>query len=305
MPSKSEIQQDILKSIDDAVDGFNKSVPDIEKDLTARINNIIKGLDTGSDGSIKTTISNLKKMQSIQREMERAFESDEYLKQVESFTSSYDAIANLETDYFGKVLKEFAEPSIMPEIKAQSIKTVTERLTGSNIVANVIEPINELVRQGIESGVQWDDLRTSINDFLVGADGGTGALSRYTTTITNDSLNVYSRTYENIIAEREGLEWYEYVGRELVDTRDFCLALDSAKWFKKSDIPNLIDGEIKNYKTGDTKTVPLYKKTGKPHGMKAETTTDNFVQLCGGWNCAHHAFPVPTELVPDNIRDNS
>lgn len=302
MPSKSEIQQDILKSIDDAVDGFNKSIPDIEKDLTQRINNIIKGLDTSANGSIKTTISNLKKMQSIQREMERAFESNEYLKQVESFTASYNHVASLEKDYFVNVLKEFAEPSIMSEIKAQSVKTVTERLTGSNIVANVIEPINDLVRQGIESGVQWDELRASISDFLKGAEGTKGALDRYTTTITNDSLNVYSRTYENIIAEREGIEWYEYVGREVVDTRDFCIALDSARWFKKSDIPNLIDGQIKNYKTGNTKTVPLYKKTGKPNGMKAETNENNFVQLCGGWNCGHHAFPVPTELVPDEIK---
>lgn len=303
MANRYDTIKQINTTIDDAVNNFTSSIPKIEKELSRDITNIIKDLETTNDGKIRPNVKNLRKMNDIQRRMESAFESDEYLKNVDEFTSSYDAVRSLETQYFDITLAKFTEPSIMNEITNQSIKSVTNALTGSNIVANVIDPVNVLVRQGIETGLQWDDLRESIKTFLTGADGGTGALSRYTTTIVNDSLNTYARTYENMIADREGIEWFEYVGRELVDTREFCRVLDNARWFKRSDIPSLIAGKIKNYTTGKTTSVPLYRKTSKPYGMKAETTSGNFIQLCGGWNCGHHAYPVPDHLLPDSLKN--
>jgi hypothetical protein len=319
MPTREQIIGDINSTIDGAVNQFNKSIPKIEGDLTKSITNIIKDLDTTPGGDVKTTIKNLRKMGEIEREMGKAFQSKEYLNQVDEFTSSYNAVRGLETQYFNKVLTEFAEPSIMDEITRQSINEVTDALTGSNIVANVIDPVNKLVRQGIESGMEWDDLRSSISGFLQGAEGTKGALDRYTTTITNDSLNTYARTYENYIADREGIDWFEYVGREVTDTREFCHALDGVRWFKRSDIPDLIAGRVHNYTqrnvvvnvNGTSKTYPsggtnrtrIYRKTGKPYGMKAETTPGNFIQLAGGWNCGHHAYPVPDHLVPDEIKN--
>lgn len=303
MADRYDTIEQIGKTIDDAVSSFNKSIPNIEKSLSDDIALIIKDLDVGNDGKIKTSVKNLRKMREINRRMASAFESDAYLKQVNEFTDSFDAVQKLEQNYFEITLAEFTQPSVVPAITQQAITSVTNELTGSNIVANVIDPVNTLVRQGIESGLQWDDLRSSINTFLRGQDGGTGALTRYTTTITNDSLHTYARTYENLVADREGIEWFEYVGREQTDTREFCLVLDGFRWFKRSDIPDLIGGKIKSYQSGKTKSVPLYKKTGKPYGMKASTTPGNFIQLCGGWNCGHHAYPVPDHLVPDNIKN--
>ena len=301
MAERHKIIDDINNEIDGAVNQFNKSIPKIEKGLSDSITNIIKDLDTTSTGEIKTTVKNLKKMGEIEREMAKAFESDEYLKSVDEFTSSYDKVKGFETKYFDNVLTEFAQPAIMDVIQQQAIASVTNSLTGANIVANVIDPVNTLVRQGIESGSSWADLRSSIDGFLRGVDGGDGALTRYTTTITNDSLNTYSRTYENYVADREDINWFEYIGRETNTTRKFCNELDHVKWFKRSDIPDLIRGRIKDYKNDKTITVPLYKKTSKPFGMKAETSSTNFIQLAGGWNCGHHAYPVPDYLVPDEI----
>jgi hypothetical protein len=297
MPTRQQIIGEINGEIQTAVDAFHEAIPDLEKSLVRKINLIIKDLDLSPDGTIKTTVANMKKMRTIEREMAVAFESQKYLKSVDSFTKSYDTTRDLESKYFNKVLTDYAEPSIINEIQSQAVAEVATQLTGSNIVANVITPVNTLVRQGIESGMEWDDLRASINTFLTGADGGTGALSRYTTTITNDSLNTFSRTYENTIANREGIEWFEYVGREMTNTREFCSTLDSKRWFHESEIAGFLKGRV------GERTVPLYRKTGKPYGMKSSTTEKNFVQLAGGWNCGHHAYPVPTPLVPKSVRE--
>jgi hypothetical protein len=297
MPTRQQIIGEINDEIQTAVDAFHDAIPDLEKSLVRKINLIIKDLDLSPDGTIKTTVANMKKMRTIEREMATAFESQKYLKSVDKFTKSYDTTRDLESKYFNKVLTDYAEPSIINEIQSQAVAEVATQLTGSNIVANVITPVNTLVRQGIESGMEWDDLRASINTFLTGADGGTGALSRYTTTITNDSLNTFSRTYENTIANREGIEWFEYVGREMTNTRDFCSTLDAKRWFHESEIAGFLKGRI------GERTVPLYRKTGKPYGMKSSTTEQNFVQLAGGWNCGHHAYPVPTPLVPKSVRE--
>ena len=295
--SRQQIIGEINGEIQDAVDAFNDAIPQMEKSLVRKINLIIKDLDLNPNGTIKSTIANMKKMRTIEREMAVAFESAQYLGNVEKYTNAYDKTRAIEGKYFDKVLTDYSEPAIMNEIQSQAVSTVTKELTGSNIVANVIDPVNTLVRQGIESGMEWDDLRSSIGDFLQGVDGGVGALDRYTTTITNDALNTYARTYENTIANREGIEWYEYVGREMTNTRDFCSTLDAQRWFHQSEIKGFLKGRI------GKRTVPLYRKTGKPYGMKSSTTEKNFVQLTGGWNCGHHAYPVPTHLVPQKVRD--
>ena len=295
--SRQQIIGEINGEIQGAVDAFNDAIPQMEKSLVRKINLIIKDLDLNPNGTIKSTIANMKKMRTIEREMAVAFESAQYLGNVEKYTNAYDKTRAIEGKYFDKVLTDYSEPAIINEIQNQAVSTVTKELTGSNIVANVIDPVNTLVRQGIESGMEWDDLRSSIGDFLQGADGGVGALDRYTTTITNDSLNTYARTYENTIANREGIEWYEYVGREMTNTRDFCSTLDAQRWFHQSEIKGFLKGRIGN------RSVPLYRKTGKPYGMKSSTTEKNFVQLAGGWNCGHHAYPVPTYLVPQKVRD--
>ena len=295
--SRQQIIGEINGEIQGAVDAFNDAIPQMEKSLVRKINLIIKDLDLNPNGTIKSTIANMKKMRTIEREMAVAFESAQYLGNVEKYTNAYDKTRAIEGKYFDKVLTDYSEPAIMNEIQSQAVSTVTKELTGSNIVANVIDPVNTLVRQGIESGMEWDDLRSSIGDFLQGVDGGVGALDRYTTTITNDALNTYARTYENTIANREGIEWYEYVGREMTNTRDFCSTLDAQRWFHQSEIKGFLKGRI------GKRTVPLYRKTGKPYGMKSSTTEKNFVQLTGGWNCGHHAYPVPTHLVPQKVRD--
>ena len=295
--SRQQIIGEINAEIQSAVDSFNNAIPQMEKSLVRKINLIIKDLDLNPDGTIKSTIANMKKMRTIEREMAVAFESAQYLGNVEKYTNAYDKTRAIEGKYFDKVLTDYSEPAIMNEIQNQAVSTVTKELTGSNIVANVIDPVNTLVRQGIESGMEWDDLRSSIGDFLQGVDGGVGALDRYTTTITNDALNTYARTYENTIANREGIEWYEYVGREMTNTRDFCSTLDAQRWFHQSEIKGFLKGRI------GKRSVPLYRKTGKPYGMKSSTTEKNFVQLAGGWNCGHHAYPVPTHLVPQKVRD--
>ena len=149
--SRTQIIEEINNEIQSAVDAFNEAIPSMEQSLVRRINLIIKDLDLNPNGTIKSTISNMKKMRTIEREMATAFESAKYLGEVKRYTKAYDKTRAIEGKYFDKVLTNYSEPAIINEIHAQSVVEVTKQLTGSNIVANIIEPVTTLVRHGIGS----------------------------------------------------------------------------------------------------------------------------------------------------------
>ena len=118
--SRQQIIGEINGEIQGAVDAFNDAIPQMEKSLVRKINLIIKDLDLNPDGTIKSTIANMKKMRTIEREMAVAFESAQYLGNVEKYTNAYDKTRAIEGKYFDKVLTDYSEPAIMNEIQSPS-----------------------------------------------------------------------------------------------------------------------------------------------------------------------------------------
>ena len=126
--SRQQIIGEINGEIQGAVDAFNDAIPQMEKSLVRKINLIIKDLDLNPNGTIKSTIANMKKMRTIEREMAVAFESAQYLGNVEKYTNAYDKTRAIEGKYFDKVLTDYSEPAIMNEIQSQAVSTVTKEL---------------------------------------------------------------------------------------------------------------------------------------------------------------------------------
>ena len=63
--SRQQIIGEINGEIQGAVDAFNDAIPQMEKSLVRKINLIIKDLDLNPNGTIKSTIANMKKMRTI------------------------------------------------------------------------------------------------------------------------------------------------------------------------------------------------------------------------------------------------
>lgn len=287
--------QDILSSIDDAINNFQKVVPGIQKTMFDELQNITRGFDI-KDGKLLNNLKNLKLLGTLQNKLESIIVSPEYKKAVENFVSSYDEVANLNMSYFSLFNKDLKPKNTLPIIKRLAIEATINDLVGQGMSANVVQPVKSLLVENIVTGGSMSDLQTQLSNYLLNNNTGEGALQRYTKQITTDAINQYNAQYQETIAQDLQFSWGQYVGSNITTSREFCIHLTKKRWVNKSELPTIIEGHIDGY---DCK---LSKTTGLPLGMIPDTTEANFKVRRGGYNCGHQFFWVPDSSVPDGIK---
>lgn len=279
--------------IDGSVDSFNENIPRLQKDIFNRIQLLLRDLDIRR-GQIRSTVSNLRKINRLKREIQNAVLNDKYLKQVESFGKSFEKVSQLQTEYFVTLEKGFTLPAFVKTLKSESIAAMTEGLTEAGIRANITEKAAEIVRRSISEGASFGELVSEMQTFLTKTETGAGALSRYANVLTTDSLNGFAREYNQIVSDDLGFEWFIYTGALVDESRDFCKALVKKKWIHISEFDE-ITNPGKKFALIDGKSV---SKTG----LKPATNPVTFRSKAGGFNCAHLVSPINEEFVPEEIR---
>ena len=120
-----------------------------------------------------------------------------------------------------------------------------------------------------------NDLRLHI----LGDNKRLGGLERYTSQITRDALNQFSRNYNQAISVDLGMQWYYYSGTVIEDTRSYCQQR-AGKYFHKNEVEQ----------------VPA-EWSGRISG----TNSSNIFINAGGFNCRHLWMPVLINVVPDSV----
>lgn len=93
---------------------------------------------------------------------------------------------------------------------------------------------------------------------------------------TNSSM-LSAGAYSSLAVKEYGLNGFVYVGDLVKDSRPLCVHLIGLnRAIKLSEMPELIND--------------------MPNGLYPNTTEDNFVEVRGGYNCRHFAFPID---IPD------
>lgn len=293
---------DILKRIDEAIEKFNKVIPKIQKDIFADIQDELKRLDT-SNGKIKTTVANLKIVTSIKNKLLRLILTPEYKKEVKDFIQAFNDVTKLQNQYWQSVEKEFKPRALLQEIKTQAISDTVKSLTASGIGATIQEQISGILRTNITTGGSYSDLNDQLRESLVNTKTD-GVLLKYTKQITTDAINQYSAQYTQTVSNDLGFEWFAYQGSDIKTTRPFCDAMTDFRYFHITEIPDLLAAKDLYYmKDGKKTKVPIYEKTGLPHGMIPGTNPANFQINRGGYNCGHQIRPVSAALVPADIKE--
>lgn len=302
--------KDIIKAIDEAVGKFIKKIPAAQKRMLDGITEELKRLDT-SNGRIKTTVGNLKVIQSIKNKLTRLIVTPEYLKDVKEFVSQFNEITKLQNLYYQSVEADFSPRPLLREIRKQAISDTIKNLTSSGIGAAVSDQIASILRTNITSGGSYGDLSDQLREKILDTKTD-GALSKYAKQITVDSLNQYSAQYSQTVSSDLGFEWYAWQGSEIMTSRPFCQAMvENNRYFHVSQIPNLLEGkdalgnklEYIDNKNGKKLTVEIYDKTGLPAGFIPGTNAANFFINRGGYQCGHQARPVSERIVPLATRE--
>jgi hypothetical protein len=287
--------QDILATIDDAVIKFQGGIPDIQRQMMDELIPIIKEFDV-KGGKLLNNLQNLRLLGSLKNKLQAIILNKKYKKAVETFTGSFDDLANLQIQYFSQFNKKFKPVNTLPIIKEQAIMTTINDLVGQGMNALVIGSVEEILRQNITTGGSYKDLQTELEDHILDNYKGEGSLTKYTRQITTDAINQFNAQYHETIAADLQFNWGRYVGSLITTSREFCIYLTKKDYFHRAELPEILKGNI------DGHQCKLSKTTGIPYGMIPGTNAANFKIRRGGYLCGHQVFWIPDSAVPADIK---
>lgn len=296
----------IQKIIEGAIEKFNKRGPDIDKAIYKTLIEELKRLDV-REGRIKTTVANLRIINSIKNKLQGIILSDDYLADVKDYVKSFNELTKLQNQYWKGIDNKFNPGPYFKEIRTQAITDTVKLLGETGVAGDAIGKIGTLLTQNITGGGSYSELAENLHENIVVGEG----FSRTARQVTVDAVNQYSAQYTQAVSNDLGLFWYAYRNTTIKTTRPFCYGMTERRYFHVTEIPFLMKAELMtggkltyiNPKSGQRENVPLNPKTNLPDGFIKGTNASNFLINRGGYNCGHQCQPVPERNVPKTYRD--
>lgn len=152
-----------------------------------------------------------------------------------------------------------------------AIQNLVYKMQGQGMDTALVQPIREALYRSV---LQQGDLISTI-DSLEEQLGSKDQYARYYTQTSRDALYGYAGTVNQGVANAYDLDGIMYVGDLVEDSRPQCARWVEQETLKVADL----EDEIRwAYRNGS--------------GMIAGTTSENFCELRGGYNCRHEAIPI-------------
>lgn len=292
-----------MKKISQAINKFNRSIPKSQRKIYEGIIEQVNRLELYADGKIRPTVKNLSILASIKAKINRVVLTDDYKQEVRDFAKAFNDVTKLQNEYWKSLESSFKPRPLLKEIRKQAITDVVGKLTEAGIGANVSDRVIDILRTNITSGGSYRELTAQLRDGLLNTEQK-GYLDKYAKQVTVDSLNQYSAQYSQVVTSDLAYEWFKYDNTDIETTRPFCDAMTDQPYFHISEIPRILRAEgLYYFKDGVKTKVPLYDKTGLPHGMIPGTNAENFFIRRGGYQCGHQIRPVNERQVPGEVKD--
>jgi hypothetical protein len=194
---------------------------------------------------------------------------------IDEFTElSYNAIASAQSQ----------------AVFASSTLTASRSLLGDDFKTNFINVIRDQVNTAIEAQANFNEFRNGLLQMFTNGERD-GQILNWVKQVTNDRFAGADRNYTFAIGNELGLEFVQYVGGLLQDSRDFCIERDKKYYHIK---------EVQKWGTTPKQWQGRYRNT----------TPDNITQWLGGYNCKHSiafvsAINVPKVDIERNIANGN
>ena len=181
------------------------------------------------------------------------------------------------------------ENSFYLDILEFSTQQTALDLLDAGVDTNFLQPILNILNNAVNNGSSLDNLLDELNVYINGGGKGVGALKRYVTQVSNDSLTQFNANYSQAVTQDLGFQFYKYTGTIISDTRPFCSDFVN-KYYHKKEVEKL--GSAINPFTNSGLTSAQLK------GRITGTNSSNIFTRRGGWNCRHYFSPLATRQVP-------
>ena len=266
---------DIEKIIKATLSDVLKSVDSLSNGLTKEIEKLVNKKFSIKNGSISKTAENAKEIARIKIELEKYTAAGLFTKELKVFESAFKEIADKILSNYSSFASVDAK-AMANLIKEQSIELVKEQFIAEGIASEVIPELGNILRASVIQGQTIPQTMTAIQELI-----DSGLLPNAAKRITVDGLVTFSREYVGALTKDFDSEWYLYEGPLRATSRSFCESRAGKYWRKK---------EVESWAKLDWQ------------GKKPGTTKQTIFSLAAGYNCYHILFPVPEEAVPEKYK---
>jgi molecular chaperone GrpE (heat shock protein) len=266
--------------IDDIIGQMEKSVGKAQAALVETvITDFVDTLDQNEDGTIKNTLANKRKLQTLERVYNK-FVSESGIEVVNTIIKGVSDVMNFNGKYFGV----FTQPAQLGKIMAET-KTAIGDWLGITNRGGLVENgyLNKLLTdQGIRNTIKdsmfksivsqkgYQATKSALKDYIAGNQQQTGALQKYYRNFVYDTFSQVDRTQQKMFADKLKMTYAIYEGGLIKTSRAFCKARNG-KVFSSEEIEKFDPKEAKP---------PNYNP---------------FTDL-GGYGCRHHLNWIPETL---------
>jgi len=294
MPTLKEILEEKELRLESVPDAFATKVEQTQRELLRKLIRELDSLER-TGGNIDITVSNIAKIEEITEELTRfMFEDTEYTDSLKEFVKEFNVQAKLTREYIYQI-ERFENKELYKTTLATSQKQTLEMLGKAGVNQSLMLPLKTLLSASVSSGASFADTVSALTEFMDGTKTKQGTLLHYSKQIAYDAFAFTDARYSKTISDDLGLEWYEYFGGQLEDSRCFCVKRVGNIYHKN---------EIEYW--GETPS--LWDKTAgceKGGGRVLETNAATIWVFRGGFFCKHLLVPVAESSVPKTAKDNA
>jgi uncharacterized protein YutD len=250
------------------------------------------------NGVLLNTTSNLRRTLRMTSDIKEAFAKSRLSETVKKWVNDFDQVVDLNREYWLSKGWDFNAKinEVLGFEKTQVIDTLVSNLTGSGVDTNVIQGLQQKIKEGIVTKQKYSDLRKTVSDYIVG-DEGDGQLAKYAKVITNDSMRGFDGTIQKVVSDEYDFDGFRYVGSLIKDSRKTCVGLINAPAIiylkkEKKSFPNPYAAYVIEHGIYMQKDLPdIIRISENNGGWNHATTPDTFFVYRGGYNCRHQALP--------------
>lgn len=258
------------REIEDLNKVFAGRMENLQEDFIEQLARELRRLDT-KNGRVLNSSENKRFVASLKLRFDAAAEKsglqNAFLELLPNFDKANENLKEVHKSLSNIKLSD----AFLEEFKLWGRETLLYDMQGQGLDAKVVQPLRQIITTSMFTGGDILDTIESLEDYL----GENDRLARYYTQIARDSTFQYSGAINQAIANEYDLDGLIYVGSLVEDSRKQCQRWVEKETIRLADLPSEIAWA---FKYGS--------------GMILGTNENNFLNLRGGYNCRHEAYPI-------------
>ena len=275
--------------LEDIPNEFLTSVEKLQKDILKTILKYVGQLEKVGD-KLKVSARNFEISAQIVEELKKIIVGEDYITAVTSFAKQFDTQAEMSDKYFAKEFTGFKTSDVADAVLQNAKTNAIGALIDTTPKTRFIDPLKSLLDQQISSGAGFGEMVDNITTYAIGDKEVDGQLLQYSRQIAHDTFAVTDRAYTNAVATELDIEFYQYFGGLVRDSRPFC--------------------ETRHGKFYHYKEIEKWGEQGDWAGKMPNTNSQTIFILAGGFNCRHSILPrslfsVPKDVITRNINNGN